>query len=165
MCTCGWRVPWRSAYNGGMNNIFVPRQPRPLSFLRTVIVVLVVIFVLCTIILTLLSNGRESPQSGMPMMRSIVPVATACIDGGSRITRPVPGTPICENDSLVSDTWPTTWRDCNDGILWFKTCTEFAYDPIVHNANSPSFSYSATYGNKRITCTITGCTETPLLSE
>lgn len=114
------------------------------------LVVIAIIGILASVVLAGLGSQRERARlaSAQSTLRSIVPVAQICVDGGGNVANaaPVAGDDICSDPDIVDDVYP---------IL----PTDWAYTPStdVGTDNFQLGATDATAGNT-VTCTQTGCT-------
>jgi len=114
------------------------------------LVVIAIIGILASVVLAGLSSQRDRARqaSAISSARSVVPVATACIDANGTIQDPAAGTGgglIC-NAGNITDTWPDI------------TTTNWTYGNPA-NASGEDFTYTVTDGAITSTCSITGCTQ------
>jgi prepilin-type N-terminal cleavage/methylation domain-containing protein len=137
------------------------------------LVVIAIIGILASVVLAGLGSQRDRARqvSVISSARSVVPVITACVDGGGAINGTRGDTlnggtasTICSNAAIADDVWPNI---SNQGSWTYEigTTTGSDWSFIVYDDTATANTWNA--GEVGVLCTLNGCTAattTPLVN-
>jgi len=125
------------------------------------LVVIAIIGILASVVLAGLESQRDRARevSVISSARSVVPVATICVDGGGSLAAiaagdETGGTDVCDDTGIANDTWP----DISNHDGWVYQIVTDSGDNWSFRVCEGDASNACPNGQRGIECTLTGCT-------